>query len=96
MDKKELYTLLSVREKQFDKAREKRLMKTVLSFTIVFFLLLCCLDKPIGLEYIFAAVVAFVMAVIHVLINGAIFGYLSMQSELERKILEDIRKQLSE
>ena len=96
MDKKELYRLLVEKEKQFEKAKERRAIKTILAFAVVFLLILCWVEKPSGMEFIWAAVAAVVMAVVHVFVNATVFGWLSMQSELERKYLEDLRKQLSE
>lgn len=96
MDKNELYKLLVVKEAQFEKAKERRAIKTILAFSIVFFLILCWVAEPSGMEFVILAVSSVIMAVIHVFVNAAIFGWLSMQSESERKYLEDLRKQLSE
>jgi hypothetical protein len=96
MDKKELYKQLAVKEAQFEKAKERRAIKTILAFAAVFFLLLCWVEEPTGIEFVWTAVSAVVMAGIHFVVNAAIFGMLSLQSESERKYLEDLRKQLSE
>lgn len=96
MDKKELYKLLAVREAQFEKAKERRAVKTILAFAIVFFMLLCLVDKPEGLELLWAAFASVIVAGIYVVVNAIVFGWLFQQSETERKILEDMRKQLSE
>jgi hypothetical protein len=96
MDKKELYKLLVIKEKQFEKAKEKRNVITILAFAIVFFVLLCIADKPTGLEYIYAAFAAIVIAAIHFLINGFVFSTLFQASESERAALDYMRKQLSE
>ena len=96
MDKKELYKLLVTREAQFKKAKERRTIKTILAFAIVFFLLLCLVEEPTGIEFVWAAVSAVIVAGIHFVVNAAAFGWLSMKSETERKILDDLRKQLSE
>ena len=94
MNKNELYKLLVAKERQFEKAKERRAIKTILAFAVVFFLILCWVEKPSGIEFIWAAVVAVVMAVVHVFVNATVFGWLSMQSESERKYLEDLRKKL--
>ena len=96
MDKKELYKLLVVKEAQFEKAKERRAIKTVLSFAIVFFLILCWVEDPSGIEFVWAAIMAVIMAGIYVVVNAAVFGWLSQQNESERKYLEDLRKKLSE
>lgn len=96
MDKNELYRLLVEKEKQFEKAKERRAIKTILAFSVVFFVLLCWAEKPSGIEFLWTAVLAIVMAVVHVFVNATVFGWLSMQSESERKYLEQLKKQLSE
>lgn len=96
MDKKELYKLLVIKENQFEKAKERRNSITILAFAAVFFVFLCIAEKPTGLEYIYAAFAAIVIAAIHFLINAAVFGWLSLKSESERRILDDLKKQLSE
>ncbi len=96
MDKNELYKLLVVKEAQFEKAKERRAIKTILAFAIGFFLILCLVEEPSGIEFVWTAVTAVIMAGFHVVVNAAVFGWLSLQSETERKILEDLRKQLSE
>ena len=96
MDKNELYRLLVTKEAEFEKAKQKRAIKTILAFAIVFFLLLCLDEKPSGIEYVWAAFVAIIMAVIHLLVNAPIFHYLVLQGEAERKYLEELRRQLSE
>ena len=96
MDKKELYRLLAVKEAQFEKAKQRRAIKTVLAFAIVFFLILCWVETPSGIEFLYAAISAVVMAGIYVVVNAAVFGWLAMQSESERRYLDDLRKKLSE
>ena len=96
MDKKELYRLLVEKEAQFEKAKERRAIKTVLAFAIVFFLILCWVESPSGIEFVWTAISAVVMAGVYFVVNAAVFGWLSLQSESERRYLEDLRKQLSE
>lgn len=96
MDKNEMYKLLVVKEEQFEKAKQKRAIKTVLAFAIVFFLILCWVESPAGIEFLWTAILSVVVAGIYFVVNSAIFGWLSLQSESERRYLEDLRKQLSE
>ena len=96
MDKNELYRLLIEKDKEFEKAKRKRFRKTVLAYSIAFFLLFCYLNKPSGLDFLGYAVISVLVAVVHVIINAPVFHYLVLQSEAERKYLEDLRKQLSE
>lgn len=96
MDKKDLYQLLVTKEAQFEKAKERRAIKTIVAFAVIFFLLLCWVEEPTGIEFIWAAVLAVVMAGVYFVVNAAVFGWLSLKSESERKYLEQLRKQLSE
>lgn len=96
MDKKELYKLLVIKENQFEKAKERRNAITILAFATVFYALLCIADKPNGLEYIYAAFAAIVIAAIHFFINAIVFGWLFQASESEKAALDYLRKQLSE
>ena len=96
MDKKELYKHLIVTEAQFEKAKERRAIKTILAFAIVFFLILCLVEEPSGIEFLWAAVSAVIMAGFHFVVNAAVFGWLSLESESERRYLEELRKRLSE
>lgn len=96
MDKKELYRLLVEKEAQFEKAKERRAIKTILAFAVVFFIILCWIAEPTGIEFIWLAVPAVILAVVHVFVNASVFGWLSLQSESERRFLENLRKQLSE
>ena len=96
MDKKELYRLLVEKEAQFEKSKQKRAIKTLLAFALVFFLILYWVESPSGIEFVWTAISAVVMAGVYFVVNAAVFGWLSLQSESERRYLEDLRKQLSE
>ena len=96
MDKNELYRLIAEKDAEFEKAKTKRLMKTILAYAIAFFLLFCYLKRPSGLDFIGYALISVLVAGVHVWINSPIFSYLVRQGEAERKYLEDLRKQLSE
>ena len=96
MDKNELYRLLVTKDAEFEKAKQKRAIKTILAFALVFFLILCWVENPSGIEYVWAAIVAIIMAAIHLVVNAPIFHYLVLKGEAERKYLEELRRQLSE
>ena len=96
MDKNELYQLLVEKEAQFEKAKERRAIKTIFAFAIIFFLVLCWVETPAGIEFVWTAVSAIVVAGIYFVVNAAVFGWLSLQSESERRYLDALRKQLSE
>ena len=94
MDKNELHKHLSEMDAKFEKAKEKRAIKTILVFAIVFFLILCWVEEPSGIEFVWTAVSAVVLAGIHFVVNAAVFGWLALQGESERRYLEDLRKKL--
>ena len=96
MDKKELYRLLIEKEKEFEKAKGKRAIKTILAYSIVFFLLFCYQLKPSGFGYLAFALISVLVGGLHFIINIPIYNYLVLQGEAERKYLEELRKQLSE
>ena len=96
MDKNELYKLFVVKDAEFEKAKEKRTVKTILAFAVVFFLILCWVETPSGIEFVWTAISAIIMAAIHFFVNAPIFSYLVLQGEAERQYLEELRKQLSE
>lgn len=94
MDKKELYRLLAEKDAQFEKAKRKRSFKTILAFSIVFFVLFCYQLKPSGLDYIGCALISVLVGGVHFIVNAPIYSYLVLQGEAERKYLEDLRKKL--
>lgn len=96
MDKNELYRLIAIKEDQFEKAKERRAIRTIFAFAVVFFLILCWVESPSGIEFLYTAIAAVIAAGIYFVVNAAVFGWLSLQNESERKYLEELRKKLSE
>ena len=96
MNKNELWKLYCQREKQVEKARNIRAIKTVAFFSVVIFLLIYFIEKPTGLDIIGAFLVSIVFAGIYFLINAFIFGQLSDVSEQERQMLANLKKKLDE
>lgn len=96
MNKNELYRLISEKDAQFEKAKERRTIKTILAFAVVFFLILCKFENPSGIEFVWTAVLSIIFAAIHFFVNALIFSHLVLQGEAERKYLEELRRQLSE
>lgn len=96
MTKSELWLLLQEKEKQLEKAKTKRIAKTLAGFTIAYYVTLYLVDKPSGLALLGNILVSLVIAGIHVWINASIFGQLALISEEESKMLNDLRKRLSE
>ena len=96
MDKKDLQQHYFELERQFEANKTRRAIKTILAFTIAFFVIWCIIDRPTGFEILGVLVASIFLAVIHVVINGAIFGQLCDVSKAENRMLEEIRKKLNE
>ena len=96
MNRDELYRLLYEREKQFESNKLKRSIKTIIAFTLIYFIIFYLAERPTGLEIIATLLVAAIVSGIHFLVNATIFGTLSMIGASEQKILDDIRKKISE
>lgn len=95
MDKNELRKRRCELEKQVESARTKRTIKTILAFSVAYFIVFCLDEKPVGLEILGVLVSSIVAAGIHFWVNAMVFGALFRRGEDERKMLEDIDKQLS-
>ena len=97
MDKKQLQQHYFELERQFERNKEKRAIKTLLAFAVAFFAVLYMLEKPAGIVEIGLTIVASIIwAGIHFWINAIIFGQLCDVSKGENRILEGIRNKLNE
>lgn len=96
MSRNELWKLYCDKEKQVEKSRSKRAIKTIAFFTVAIFLLIYSLTKPTGFEIIGVFLASIVFAVIYFVVNGIIFGQLSKMGENERKMLDDLKKRMDE
>lgn len=106
---KSLYQRLYEMDKEFEKAKGKRFIITMLAFTAFYFVITMMLpgntDTKLVITAIFsssipkiiaALLVSTVLAWFHFWINATIFGHLSTKSREERVILDGIRKQIKE
>lgn len=96
MTKNELWKLYCQKEKEFERAKEKRAIKTTLFFAAVFFALLCYSERPTGFDIVVALLASVIFAGFYVMVNVAIFAQLSEASESEKRILEDIKRKMDE
>lgn len=96
MTKNELIRLRAQREKQYENAKTKRNILTILGFTVPYFIAFYNDEKPAGLEILGTLVVAFVVAGIHFFVNTLVFSNLVRIGEDERKALEYLDKQISD
>lgn len=91
-----LYRLLSEKEKEVEKARTKRLITTMTAFTVAYYIILYWMDEPSGFDLIANIFVALIFAGIHLAVNGVIFSQIFDAVRAENKMLDDIRKQISQ
>lgn len=96
MDKNELWKLYCKRDKEFEKAKGKRTIITILSFSVVYFIIFYLNGSPTGFDVVGDFLVAVIVAGIHFVINATVFGYLAQKGREETEILESIKKKLSE
>lgn len=96
MNKDELIRLIREKEQQVEKAKRKRSIITILVYAVPIFWIFYITAKPTGFEILGEALVAIFLSGILFLINATVFSQLVTMGEAERKMLEDLRKQLSE
>lgn len=84
------------RDKEFESAKTKRTVITILGFAVAYFLILFNLEHPDGFAIFGTAAVALAFSGIHFWINAAVFGYLSRKGHEEAMRLESIRNQIKE
>ena len=91
-----LCRLYTERHKEFEAAKTKRTVITILGFAVAYFLILFNLEHPEGFAIFGTAAVALVFSGIHFWINAIVFGYLSMKGREETEILDSIRRRIKE
>ena len=96
MTKNELWKLYCQKEKEFERAKGRRAIKTILFFAVVIFLIIYLLEKPTGFDIVGDFLVSIIFSGVHVVVNAAIFGQLSDVSAREKMILEDIKGKMDE
>ena len=94
--KNELWQLYRQREKEFESAKLKRTVLTILGFTVAYFCVFYIQRQPAGWEIAGEFILALFVAGLHFIVNAAVFGTLVQKGETERKILEDIKKEMDE
>ena len=97
MNKNELWKLYNEKDKEFEKAKGKRTLVTILGFTIFYFIVLCWIEKPTSIAGIGAyLIVAVVSGGIHFWINALVFSYLCNKGRDESEVLKQIKKEMDE
>lgn len=95
MDRKqELYNLIQLRDKQRQKNIQKRAIKTITFFAIVFMILFYAFDKIISVKSILEyAMVSIVCSGIYFFVNAIIFSQLSDASRNEQDLIDCLKKE---
>ena len=97
MDKNELWRLYCQREKEFEKAKGRRTVITILAFAAAYFAVVHAVLKPNNLKYCaFALLISLLLSGFHFVLNATVFGYLANKGRAENEVLESIKKQMSE
>lgn len=97
MDKNELLKLYYQKDKEFEAAKGKRTILTILLFAVVYFVVMYALTKPADWKGVCGNLLASIfIAGIHFWFNSIIFLTLFNKSDAETKTLQDIKKRISE
>ena len=91
-----LHRLLCEKDQEFEKAKGKRTVVTILIFTAFYYWILWLLAKPSGAEFLTNLFVAAVFASIHFFANLTIFSQLCQKGREESEILDSIRNRIKE
>ena len=93
---KRLYRLLYQKDKEFEKAKLKRTLLTILGFSLFYFIVICQTGKPVGFDILKVIVIAIVLGGFHFFINACIFAPLCQKGREEGEFLDSIRKRISD
>lgn len=91
-----LYKLYWGKDEQFEKAKGKRTIITILVFSIFYYWILYITDEPSGIEILYLVLPAVFMAGFHFIINATIFSHLSAKGREENETLDSIKKRIRE
>lgn len=91
------YRMIVQKEKEFEKAKAKRTIITILAFAVLYFALLMISGSNTGILGIIGTMLASIfLAGIHFVINATVFGQLSEVGKRETAALEHIRNRIRE
>ena len=94
MDKNELWKLYYQKDKEFEAAKTKRSILTILGFAVFYFVVLYFIEKPTGLDILGNVIFALIIAGIHFFVNAIVFGHLTNKGRAESEALNAIKKQI--
>ena len=104
MDKREsakaeidrLYRLYYQKDKEFESAKLKRIILTVLGFSVVFFWIFYQLSEPSGWEILQVLVLSVIFSGFYCFINVCIFAPLALKGRDEGDQLREIKRKIDE
>jgi len=91
-----LYQRYYQMDKEYESAKLKRNLLTMLGFGILFFVLLNAIMEPTGWRVLIVLVMAIFLSGIHFFVNGSVFGWLAAKGREEGEHLNYIKRRISE
>ena len=97
MNKNELWKLYYERDKEFEKAKGRRSVITIIGFSCFYLWVFYANWQPTNLKGFGAILIfALVVGVLHFWINATIFSYLCNKGRDENEVLKQIKKRIDE
>ena len=96
MDKRELERFIWQEEKRIEKARSQRSLKLIAFLSICYFVVLCWINEPHGLELLATIVLSPICGVCHLLINSTIFYPVFSKNTAEDNYIKELKKKLNQ
>lgn len=99
MDKNELYRLIQQKENENERNTFKRFIYTALIHAAILFVILCATEGIAGVgifDLVCALAGCAIAGVLFVSVNAAIYGYLAEKNASEKRVIENLKKQLNE
>ena len=93
---KRLYRLLYQKDQEFEKAKLKRTLLTILGFSLFYFVILYSIGNNTLKDIIMEIVISVVLGGFHFFINLCIFAPLCQKGREETSFLDSLRKRISE
>lgn len=90
------YKLLKTTEEKVEKARTKRVIKTILFFSVLYFIAFFFKDSPDGLEVLWTLLTSVFVGGIHFWLNSIVFSSLSTKGEAEKRSIELIENKIKQ
>lgn len=96
LERERLCQLYIERDKEFQSAKTRRVVFTLIGFAIFYFFLLCNLKAPTGWGYLVYVLCAVFFSVIHFIVNDGIFSRICIKGREEADRLQAILEKIQE